>query len=126
MTKETSQQWYSGDWLLKNADSEPYNGISITATPNYQNDLFTGVKISINDFTKSSKGKINSIDSLTCVMGDKTVTSSGDFTVNGWIKLESKGSKVYLRIRLSYGLKDFTHNEVGYIMAFDTKKASPD
>ncbi|GAB6260491.1 hypothetical protein [Photobacterium sp. R1] len=174
----TTQTWHSGDWRAQASSTPPYNGIEISALPQYDdNGTFVSAAVTITDYTKNKKGISNVIPALTAMQGkldipapqsdtistvnsespdtvttsqkDTAATStetttqvstsaiadptspnndltsassepSSDFTVSGWISLETNFSYVHLRVNIKYGLDRFQREELGYIMGFNS------
>lgn len=118
-------KWRSGDWKKVPQKQEPYNGIEITGVPTYDDEhKFVSATITVKDFTKTAKGVASTMEDVT--LADEwvnipvPVTSppSDDFTVDGAIKLRVGSNGILLRVKLTYGLKDMKHQEIGFIGGF--------
>ncbi|CAL2084876.1 hypothetical protein [Tenacibaculum sp. 190524A02b] len=144
MDNTDKNTWYSGDWKQHNNDTIPYNGVKITATPNYTSPTsppskrkLTSVNATITDFTKDPNGVSNTIKlSRTGIwyeitIPDKTNVSppepNTDFTITGIylngdlgkLKLNVTTTGIYLQIQFRYGETNRTREELGFILQFD-------
>ncbi|MCG2837991.1 hypothetical protein L6J37_14225 [Photobacterium sp. WH77] len=57
---------------------------------------------------------------------DSSDEDNSDFTVKGWIALESNTMDIFLRVHFMYGLAPFQKEELGYIMGFSALLQSAD
>ncbi|WP_027251374.1 hypothetical protein [Photobacterium halotolerans] len=57
---------------------------------------------------------------------DPSDDKNNDFTVNGWLALESNTMDLFLRVHFMYGLEPFQKEELGYIMGFSALLKSDD
>ncbi|MBD8511148.1 hypothetical protein Q4491_10690 [Photobacterium sp. 2_MG-2023] len=57
---------------------------------------------------------------------DSSGNKRNDFTVKGWIALESNTMDIFLRVHFMYGLDPFQKEELGYIMGFSALLQSAD
>lgn len=128
-------QWRSGDWKKRAASSPPYNGIQITGLPTYDTDnKLVSVEVTFLDFTQDDKGVESIIPNLSYLDGRVEIPvpvekssppqADPDFTVLGWVALETNGASFSLRIRFGYGAEYSRRDELGYIMSFSAIKVS--
>ncbi|MEI8592783.1 hypothetical protein [Photobacterium sp. Hal280] len=57
---------------------------------------------------------------------DSSNEDNSDFTVKGWVALESNTMDIFLRVHFTYGLEPFQKEELGYIMGFSALLKSDD
>ena len=132
--------WYSGNYSSRQtAKQPPYNGIEIAGLPSYDEDsgLFLSASITFTDYTKDPNGSVVVMPALTFAEGRTTIMAAAgeptsppqsppssppqpdsNFTIEGWVALESNGLNYSLRIYLSFGLEHERAAERGYIMSF--------
>lgn len=132
--------WYSGNYnSRRSGKTAPYNGIKIAGLPSYdeQSNTFLSASITFTDYTNDPNGSTLVIPALTFAEGRTSITEAAgelasppasppssppqpdrDFTIEGWVALESNGLDYSLRIYLSFGLQYERAAERGYIMGF--------
>jgi hypothetical protein len=141
MNELDKKTWYSGDWKPVNDPQVPYNGLTISATPNYgpvtsppTAQKFSSVLIDVVDYTYDSNGVSSQ---LTLTRGgwnsipipeDTSISPpqpNFKFTVSGTgnsdlgqIQLTTTSQGIYLNIQFCYGAVDRKREELGFIMKF--------
>lgn len=137
----TPTTWYSGNYKKDFNKAPPYNGIEIVGSTVYDEESgnFISVSLTLTDYTNVLAGSDLVVPALTNADGEHpigapTVTTSPpssppqtntDFTMDGWVSLESNGLDYSLRIYLSFGMEHAKSSERGYIMSFAKKLAPP-
>lgn len=141
MNELDTKSWYSGDWKPVNGTQPPYNGLIISATPNYgpatsppTAQKLAAVLIDVVDYTYDPNG-VSSQLTLTRggwndipVPEDTSISPpqpNSKFTVSGisnsnlgQIQLTTTSSGVYLNIQFCYGPVNSKREELGFIMKF--------
>jgi hypothetical protein len=138
-----NQVWYSGDWKKQNNPKEPYNGVQIIATANYNPitsppspQTLLSVDVEVIDYTKAPNGVSsmvrlyktgdwydipipeNSTESPPVPNADFTITSTDEAHLGKQLQLTVMTSGIYLQVQFRYGL-NANSEELGFIMKFD-------
>ncbi|KDM89645.1 hypothetical protein [Photobacterium galatheae] len=103
---------------------------AVTSSEPSQSDSTATTDTTPQDSTSASTDSTSSEDDSsttnTTSQDDHSTTASPtsepnpDFTVNGWVSLETSLSYVHLRIHFKYGLDSIQREELGYIMGFNS------
>jgi hypothetical protein len=134
------KSWYTGDWTEINNNYVPYNGLVVSATPNYgplisppTPQKLVSVLIEIVDYTYDpngvssqltlTKGGWNEIPvpediSLSPPQPNQKFTVSGINSALGQIQLTITSNGIYLNIQFRYGPIGRQREELGFIMKF--------
>lgn len=70
------------------------------------------------DSVPASEDNNSDPDNNPNIKTDINSEENDDFTVNGWMALESSSMDIFLRVHFRYGLESFQKEELGYIMGF--------
>jgi len=141
MNELNTKSWYSGDWKPINNLQVPYNGLKISASPNYglatsppTAQKLVSVLIEVVDYTYDQNGVSSQLTLIKGGWNDIPIPQdtslsppepNSKFTVSGvnnsdlgQIQLETTSGGIYLNIQFCYGPINKKREELGFIMKF--------
>ncbi|KQB42572.1 hypothetical protein [Flavobacterium aquidurense] len=141
MNELDKKSWYSGDWTPINNLQVPYNGLIISATPNYGPSTspptpqkLTAILIDVVDYTYDPNGVSSQLTLTKGGWNDIPIPEDNSvsppqpnfkFTVSGTgnsdygqIQLTTTSQGIYLNIQFCYGPENKKREELGFIMKF--------